>query len=171
MTIQQMIDKYGLVEVIVDCKRTLKAKYSASASEIAAVKEAKPEILAHFDNIRVQAQERKAKIAAIEGLTEIASASSEWDRYNTAFQRMMDTGDSVLTVTIPTVTIDQIKAQYPRAAAYLKAVSFTNASHIDKHIAGQKALERIISGEEYQAVMDDMDAEWGKAALESALNN
>lgn len=50
--------------------------------------------------------------------------------------------------------------KYPRAAAYLKANEYAKAANDAKAIAGKKARERIINGENYDNVIADMEDEW-----------
>ena len=56
-----------------------------------------------------------------------------------------------------------LEEKYPRASAYLKADSWSDASNFEKASAGKKALERIINGEDHALVLLDMQEEWSKA--------
>jgi len=106
--------------------------------------------------------ERKAKTAAIEGLEEIRSAIHAAEQYHRDFNRMMDDeyNDGVNPPERPTTNIAELKARYPRAAAYLVAESYSYADHYVKAGAGKRAVERIINGEDYNKVLADMKAEW-----------
>lgn len=66
----------------------------------------------------------------------------------------------------PQYDMDALHKAYPRAAAYLEAESMANASHYAKAAAGQRALERIINGEDAAAALSDARAEWGAHAAE-----
>lgn len=48
---------------------------------------------------------------------------------------------------------------YPVADAYLKAEAFEASHNPVKSAAGKKAKERILNGEDYQTVLNDMIAE------------
>lgn len=106
--------------------------------------------------------ERQAKIDAIDGLHEIINAIMDWNRYNREFNAMMDDefNDGAFPPKRPTADVNALKAQYPRADAYLTAQSWTNSENYAKAEAGAKALERIINGDDYAEALADMDAEW-----------
>ena len=110
---------------------------------------------------RVAAENRKAKIAAIEGLAELQAARDAEANYHHEVNRRFD--DEALSSFMPArpkVSSKDVAAKYPRAGAYVKAESWTYASNYAKNAAGRKALERIINGEDYEQVLAEMDAEW-----------
>ena len=125
----------------------------------------KPEILAHFDEIDRAAEERRAKIAAIEGLKEIEDAENAWYAYHRAYSKAFDS-ECVRLPKRPEVSVKELKEKYPRAAAYLYVQQFSNAANYQKSGIGSKHLERIINGEDYTKVIEDMEAEWTAAANE-----
>lgn len=127
------------------------------------VRSHKPEIM-EILNAEKEAKEkaiaeRTAKINAIEGLKEINAAIEEHERFHYKFNAAMERGDGLLP-EIPESNIGELKAKYPRAAAYLKAESYKLSANYAKASAGRKALERIINGENYEQVLDDMEKEW-----------
>lgn len=121
----------------------------------------KPEIIAELQRRFNATAERNAKIEAIEGLEEIRAAQAAWDKYHDDFdRRMSDENLSSFGISPPKDDVAATKAKYPRAAAYLRAESYSYASNYAKSDAGHKALERIINGEEYTTALADMEKEW-----------
>jgi hypothetical protein len=117
-------------------------------------------------------EERQKKIKAIEGLDELENAIGEWRSYDYEFSRRFDNESlSSISPRRPKSDINEIKKQYPRAAAYLKARAFSDAHNYAKAAAGKKALERIINGEDYNKVIQEMEEEWSKAASEAVWNS
>lgn len=142
------------------CEKTL----AKNPEDMEFVKEHKQEIIAYI-KAEAEAQkreyyERKAKIAAIEGLTEIRDARADiaaWhDEFNASFNDVGGLG----VRPKPEYDFAALDAKYPRAAAYLKAEAFEYASNYAKSAAGKKAKERIINGEDHDAVIADMENEW-----------
>lgn len=121
----------------------------------------------------MRAAEEASLLANVPGLRELESAIAAWNNYHHEFSRMMDDeyNDGVNPPKKPTVDVDEIRAKYPVAAAYLKAQSYAYASHYAKVAAGEKAVERIANGEDYKIVIDEMEAEWSQAAHESVMNS
>lgn len=66
--------------------------------------------------------------------------------------------------------LDAAKAQYPLAAAYAKAQSFSFASHHDKASAGRAAMAAIEAGADPIAAIAAMDASWSAAAAKAVQN-
>lgn len=85
---------------------------------------------------------------AVPGLAELESAIFAAERYADQFAAMMDDemNDGVRPPAQPGCDIDALKAQYPRAAVYITADSYCNASHYAKASAGRKAKELLLSG-------------------------
>lgn len=153
-------------------KMSVKPKNTADGKRI--VKELKAgmwkaeveEIRLHLQNEeeakQAAANARQEKIDAIEGLREIHDAKEAWSRYHDAFNRMMEDqdNDGACPPTRPTVSVEELNAKYPRAAAYIKAENYSCAANYAKSSAGRKALEKIINGEDYAQAIADMEAEW-----------
>jgi len=109
----------------------------------------------------------------IEGYKELKAAYADVGRYHMEFDRMMeDEGNDGARLPNP-VKIDpkELAKKYPRAEAYIEAERYSNAGHYAKTAAGEKAKKRIIAGEDYTAVLADMEAEWHKAAEEAVWNS
>lgn len=122
--------------------------------------EIKDTLLEKWKVEREAAAARQAKIDAIPGLTEIRAAKNdlvEWHReFNESFENVGGLG----VRPKPAVDIATLKAQFPRAAAYLEAEAWSYGAHYAKVSAGKKALEKIINGEDYEKALAEMDKEW-----------
>lgn len=81
-----------------------------------------------------QIEERKAKVAAIEGLAEIRAAI-----------KASENGD-----------VNALRAKYPRASVYLEAERWIGTEDPIKVRLGSRALEKILDGEDPEAVMQEM---------------
>lgn len=106
---------------------------------------------------------KEAKLLfAVPGLNELRAAYADVNRYHEQFERMMeDEGNDGARPPKPiSGDVDALRAQYPAAAAYLKAESWSYADHYAKATAGKKAMERIVNGDPHVAVVTDMEAEW-----------
>ena len=110
---------------------------------------------------KAAAEAREAKINAIEGLKELKAAINEQDDYHHEINRRFENEalSSILPAQ-PKTNIKELKEKYPRAAAYIKAENWKYANNYAKAAAGQKALERIINGENHEQALADMEAEW-----------
>lgn len=104
-------------------------------------------------------KEREARRAAIPGVKLIEKAREEWDKWHDDTVRAIDNGDGIRPAE-PKVNIEALKEQYPRAAALLKAESYSRSTNYAKASAGSKARERIIDGEDYEKTIADMEQEW-----------
>ena len=110
---------------------------------------------------KIVAEAREAKINAIEGLKEIKAAIDAEIRYHYEFNRRMGNENlSSFSPALPKANVAELKAKYPRATAYLKAISFVNGSNFEKVAAGKTAIEKIINGEDYIKAISDMETEW-----------
>lgn len=49
---------------------------------------------------------------------------------------------------------------YPQAAAYIKAREYARSHYPVKAVLGERAVKRILSGENYVSVVDDMRKAW-----------
>lgn len=140
--------------------------YRADKAALAAIKAAKPEIVAALlaqreAGLRAE-QERRAKIDAIPGLREIEAARTDLVNWKLEFDASFDgeNGGGVGIRPKPKYDMDAMYAKYPRAKAYLDAADFAASENDAKSAAGMKALEAIINGEDYERAVSTMDAEW-----------
>lgn len=104
-------------------------------------------------------REREVRRSAIPGVKLIEKAREEWDKWHDETLRAIDNGDGIRPAE-PKVNIEELKQQYPRAAALLKAESYSRSTNYAKASAGSKARERIIDGEGYAQVIAEMEQEW-----------
>lgn len=175
MTAQELIKKY---DIILQTKWTGKgfeptgtlavrnADACKRAGDLDAIRAAKPEILAILMEERNAAEraseERKQKIESIEGLHEIKAALEDlanWrDEFQASFER--EDGGGIGIRKQPKYDLNAMYAKYPRAKAYLEASAYADAEHYVKAAAGQKAVEAIINGEDYDQAIAAMEAEW-----------
>lgn len=166
MTVEEMVRKYNVKLASGGRIGIYNADRAKKDKMVDIIVAAKPEIVAYLtaekEATERAATERKAKIAAIEGLKEIQDAIMEHENYRYKFNRMMEDefNDGVNPPTKPQSDIGALKKKYPRAAAYLKADSYAMAANYAKAGAGSTARERIINGEDYEKVIADMEKEW-----------
>jgi len=121
-------------------------------------------LLAEKRETERKAWERQDKIDAIEGLTELKSAIRELKDYYDRYNEAVENGYGILPVR-PDIDLDALRAAHPRAAAYLRAESYSLSENDEKASAGAKALERIINGEPHETVIAEMENEWKNAAM------
>ena len=140
--------------------------YRADKTALAAIKAAKPEIVAALlaqreTGLRAE-QERKAKIDAIPGLREIGAARADLVSWKLEFDASFDgeNGGGVGVRPKPKYDMDAMYAKYPRAKAYLDAQEFAASENDAKAAAGTKALEAIINGENHEQAIHTMNSEW-----------
>lgn len=140
--------------------------YRADKTALAAIKAAKPEIVAALlaqreAGLRAE-QERQRKIAAIPGLREIEAARADLVNWKLEFNASFDGegGGGVGVRPKPKYDMDTVYAQYPRAKAYLDAQEFAASENDAKSAAGRKALEAIISGENHEQAIAAMNSKW-----------
>lgn len=125
------------------------------------VKSHKELLIAEIKAIENEKAEREAKIQAIEGLKELKAAIAAQEQYEYERQKRWESESlSSIMPEKPAVSVVELKAKYPRAAAYVKAENWTLSNNSGKRQAGKKALERIINGEYHEQVLADMEAEW-----------
>lgn len=102
-----------------------------------------------------QIAERKAKVAAIEGLAEIRAEfkkSIEHHKAKTLFER----GELVDMPAYNPEKVTELKKKYPRAAAYLEAERWIYSENPVKVRLAARALEKILDGEDPEAVIQEM---------------
>ena len=96
------------------------------------------------------------------GLDILREAYHDIERYHDEFNRMMDDeyNDGVNPPALPRYDIETLKAQYPRASAYLKAENWEMSSNYEKSDAGQKAKDAIAAGADIDETIKAMEAQW-----------
>lgn len=164
MTIAEVIKKYN-IRVVNDGTQLACDKRIAKVKEdVSFVKENKADIINYImeesEAKHKAAEDRKAKIAAIEGLDEIIEARRDLENWHYEFQKSFYDVGGLGVRKKPEYDFDAMYARYPIAAAYLKAESFANASNYVKANIGNDARERIINGDNPEAVIAEMEKEW-----------
>ena len=104
-----------------------------------------------------QIAERRAKVAAIEGLTELRAAVKDWAIFLNA-KAAFDRGEIGIEA-VPAYDHSKVEAlekKYPRAAAYLEAEKWIYSQNPVKVRLASRALEKIIDGEDPEAVIQEM---------------
>jgi len=104
----------------------------------------------------------------IEGYTQLKAAYADVSRYA---RELEESYESCIGPNPVVVTPETVAVKYPKAAAYVEAENYSRACNYDKANAGEKAMKRIIFGEDYQLVIAEMKAEWHKTAEQAVLNN
>ena len=107
------------------------------------------------------AREERIK-ANIPGLEELRASYDDIDRYSREFNRMMadEMNDGARPPKPPRKDQAELTEKYPVAAAYLKAESWSMASHYAKSSAGSRAMKRIENGEDSRLAIAAMESEW-----------
>lgn len=104
-----------------------------------------------------QIEELRAKVNAIEGLDEIRAARKAWVNYHEAKTRFergeIDYED--MPKYDPKL-LGALEKKYPRAFAYLEAERWISSANPVKIRLGSRAMEKILNGENPDAVLDYM---------------
>lgn len=169
MTTAELIRKYKIVLMDHNTpygKPALRIYNDRDAIKDGAVQEIKArkaEIIAYFAAEREAAANahyhRLAKINAIEGLKEITAAEREIAAWHAEFNRQANTEDGVLCMPeYPKYDLKAMYAQYPHAAAYIKAREYAEKENDELAAIGRKALDAVIDGD-YTTAMAAMDAD------------
>ena len=131
----------------------------------AEVQEIKAALMAEEAEERETAERRRNFRAAIPGLKELEAAKAEQAAYREAFARAVDSGSGIYPAKQKSDPAE-LSAKYPRAAAILRAESYSRATNYHKASAGRKAVERILDGDDWEKAVSDMEAEWHEATSE-----
>lgn len=166
MTVAELIDRYT-IGLFKDGKIWAQGVKKGDMDAMKVIKARKPEIMAELV-AREEAKERawaewKAKVDAIEGLTEIREAQDKLEQWHMDFAASFEGPEACGGFGVgprPNVDIDALKARYPRAAAYLQAQSWRNSSNYEKAEAGRVAEEKIVAGEDFAAAIAEMEQRW-----------
>lgn len=126
----------------------------------------KQEVMDYLNNLAAEkeraAAERERKLNGIEGLQELRNAISTAEGYAEAFSVAMqnEDQDGAFMPQKPKNNVAALRERYPRAAAYIKAESWSFASNDAKSSAGRKAKESILNGDDYTQALEQMEKEW-----------
>lgn len=114
--------------------------------------------------------ERDAKIQAIPGLTEIEHARADLAAWREEWEASFD-GDGGGGIGVrpkPKYDLKAMYAKYPKAVAYINARTYSRSENIAKANAGEVAVRKILSGEDYNAAIAEMEAAWAKYCMDHA---
>lgn len=144
--------------------------------DVRLLKENKQAIINHIKS-KAEAKKQeylayKASVEAIEGLKEIETAMYSWSEWNRRFRKSFDGeyaagGMEIESPTYTEAVIKSLKEKYPRATAFLKAESWSNASHYYKSRLGEDAKHRIAAGEDYKKVISEIETKWEEYRAEN----
>jgi len=167
MTIEEIVKKYDLCWLKPDkvWARILPNEPEERAEIVASLKARKPEILKYFadrdEAVKRAVREHQEKIDAIQGLAEIRAALADLESWREELRENIERGDSGVGLrTPPQSNLDELRAKYPRAAAYLEAEKMSYSPNPMKAAAGRKARERIVNGEDHKQALAEARAEW-----------
>lgn len=104
-------------------------------------------------------EDQTKKIAEIDGLVELRNAVYAQLRYDLERKRY-DRGAIDECPEKPTANVDELRAQYPRADAFLKAFTWYRSANFKKSAFGLQAMNRILDGEDHDMVLSDMKRGW-----------
>lgn len=166
--IREIISKYNIV-LHIDGKTLIvhRMKDVNKDKMLQFIKDHKPEILAYLVNEKneriAKEQDRQNRIDAIPGLKEITKAQDELMAWRRAFERSFEGENACDGFGVgpkPEYDIEAMKAQYPIAAAYLKAFDQYNKANYELSAIGKKAMETIIyHPDQYEAAIQQMEVE------------
>ena len=105
-------------------------------------------------------------VNAIEGLKEIRDAEHDIENWHYEFNKSFENVGGLGVRPKPNYNFSEMYAKYPRAAAYIKADEYRNASNYRKSAIGQNALNKIVNGEDYVLVIENMEREWSEYCVE-----
>lgn len=177
MTAQELIKEYNIYlateyvagkEVVTGNLRIARGDIANRRGDISTIRDAKQEIIdilmAERDAAQKAIKDRADKINAIPSLTEILNAKQDLANWNHEFRASFDgeCGGGVGVREKPNYDFAELLAKYPKANAYLQAKDFADSDNIAKSEAGQKALDAIINGDDYNAAIVTMEAEWSE---------
>ncbi len=163
MKIREFIQKCGITISGPEGKEDIKATNSGAVPlnvYVSFVRDQRSKVIAEVkamaaEGIGVENAEK------IKGLNELENAINAWSNYYRERERRWE--DEALSSFLPAepeADIEELKAKYPRAAAYIRAENYRYASHYAKAAAGKRAMERITAGEDHDMVIAEMEAEW-----------
>lgn len=178
MTASELVDRYRITLHIDGEQIRVPGGKSLPAAELEEIKSRKPEIV---EELRRRKAEHDAALAeyrrklealypGIEAIEAARAAVQDWHRrFNESFEKGNYGGEGV-GAPPPKDAVKLACEQYPREAAYLRAHEWSAAAHFVKAAAGKRAKERILNGEDYDAALADMEAEWDAYCKKAALD-
>ena len=104
-----------------------------------------------------QVEDLREKVNAIEGVAEIKAAIKASFNYHQA-KMELERGDRFIE-DMPAYNpneLSDLRKKYPRAVAFLEAERWVNSGVLIKVRLGSQGCQRILDGEDYNTVLDDM---------------
>ena len=133
----------------------------------------KADILAYLYEQRDFEKRKKAREKAFEelcGYKIICDVAKNWDYYKQDVDDSYD--DDTIYPRKPEITMSEICKKYPVGALYYEMKCWAEyAPNFSHSAAGERAVERMINGENPQTVYDEAQKEWAQAAEEAVLNS
>ena len=162
-TVNELIKRYG-IRKIGDKIAVDNAFLAKKENKVEEIKSRKPEIMAILikeeESKKRAYEERKKKIAEIEGLAEIKNAINDLKMWREEFNNSFDDVGGLDVRPKPEYDIEAMKKKYPRANAYLKAECEANKYNYQLSAIGNKALEKIINDPNgYDDAISEMEKE------------
>ena len=98
----------------------------------------------------------------IEGLNELRAAIEENNAYQESFHQIManEDNDGIYPPKTPQYSVAELIRKYPSAAAYLEAEEYSESENYAQSTIGEKALNRMRTGEDCLLVQKEMQNEW-----------
>jgi len=132
-----------------------------------------PELEAALAAYKEKEEAVKARLAAI-GWTTYQAAQSKAINARGAYDCASERGYPVKEAAAmrdAEEALNTVAQQYPLAAAYAKAESYSMAHNDLKSSAGTRAMRAIENGADPLQAVEEMDAEWTSAASRAVANN
>lgn len=133
----------------------------------------KPELEAMLAAYKAKKEAIKARLAAI-GWPTYQAAQSKAINARGAYDYASERGYPVkeaAAMRVADEALDAVAQEYPLAAAYAKAESYSMAHNDLKSSAGTRAMRAIENGADPLQAVAEMDAEWTAAASRAVANN
>ena len=153
MNAEEMIGKYS-IRLNDDQIQAMLPKGTTDA-EVAAIKAAKPEIVACLKEQERIEQEREARIDAIPGI----EAMREYRRAMEAWEQRRE--HAIAREDYAALAAEPEKPEgYPEAEAYMALEGMSYASNYAKSAAGRKGIKAVKDGADPVQALADAKAEW-----------
>lgn len=163
--IKKLIYVYGIIDEGDGRIRVLNTD-RLTESKLDEIKAAKQDILTFFQERNAQHEEELAQVRremavfdALPGVAEVREVERAWEDYHDAFDRMMASGDGIMTEQVPSIRIEEVKSRYPNAAWALAINSERYSLNAEIADIADRAFQRVVSGEDLEIVKAAYEAE------------
>lgn len=159
MNIQTIVSKYN-VRVLSDGKHIIADReIRNSPNDQKYLIEHKHEIIEYINH---RHDEYTKKVMGIDGLEELRKCYAAWDAYYSDCGRWVANKGCSNPPKKPDVTVDELEERYPWAKTYLEAVTYSFSRNETMSSIGEKAVKRILEGEDQDTVIEEMKDEWAR---------